>query len=373
MKVGILTFWQTEDNYGQLLQCYATQCYLRSLGHETFLVRTTDGHAYNPTFKEQCFGKLRTAYRLLPYPGYLCKRGLTSLLYLLLHGRFRKRKIDRGFARFRTEYLHCTEVYTLQQLMDCPPEADAFVVGSDQIWNTVDGIYFLNWAKAGVRKIAYAASFGSRRPSEDFCNLIRPWLKRFDLISVREQSGIGICKLSGREDAICVPDPTMLLSAENYLSIASDNYPKEKYLFVYFLGTRTEIDWKEIHAFAKRKNLKIVYVASQGQEDKFEKTEASIPDWLALIAHAEYVLTNSFHGTVFALIFGRKFITYPIVGVAAKMNDRITTLLDPLALSDRIYCKRIGLSKIEDKLDYTTIHRKMAINSVNGRELLKSL
>ena len=204
MKIGILTFWQTEDNYGQLLQCYATQTYLQSLGHETFLVRTTNGHSYNPSFKEQCIDKLRTAYRLYRYPWYFIKNAVSCAWYLATHGKFRKHVIDLGFEHFRKQYLHCSEIYTLQQLQEHPPVADAFVVGSDQIWNTTDGIYFLSWAKDGLKKIAYAASFGSRTTTADFCQLIGPWLKRFDAVSVRELSGIDMCSKAGRNDAECV-------------------------------------------------------------------------------------------------------------------------------------------------------------------------
>ena len=145
MKLGILTFWKTEDNYGQLLQCYALQTYLQSLGHETFLVRTTNGRDYSPTFKQQLMEKARIVYRLLPYPFYLVKRVISSAFYVFTHGSFRKRTVDLGFEQFRQEYLNCTKVYTLEELQNDPPVADIFVVGSDQIWNTRDGIYFLSF------------------------------------------------------------------------------------------------------------------------------------------------------------------------------------------------------------------------------------
>lgn len=370
MKIGILTFWQTEDNYGQLLQCYATQTYLQSLGHETFLVRTTNGRNYNPSFKEQCIDKVRTAYRLYRYPWYFTKNAIASGLYLLTHGKFRKHNIDIGFEKFRQQYLHCTKVYTLGELQNNPPIADAFVVGSDQIWNTTDGIYYLSWAKDDVKKVAYAASFGSRHSSNDFCQLISPWLKRFDAVSVREESGITLCKDAGRSDAECVVDPTMLLTASDYRKIATRSLHKEKYLFIYFLGTRTDISWKQIHAFAQSKGLQIVYVASQGQVDKFEHTHASIHNWLALIDNAEYVLTNSFHGTVFALLFGKRFLTYPVCGVAAKMNDRITTLLHPLGLGEHIY--KGDISNVELDIDYVQVHKKMNERAVRGKEFLKN-
>lgn len=368
MKIGILTFWKTEDNYGQLLQCYASQKYLRSLGHETFLVRTTNGREYNPNFKQQLRDKIRTVYRLLPYPIYLTKRVIGSAFYFLTHGKLRQHKVDLGFEQFRKEYLNCTQVYTLEDLQKNPPSADAFVVGSDQIWNTNDGIYYLTWVRDGVKRIAYAASFGGGDtiPKK---KTLEEWLKRFDYVSVREQSGVEICSNAGYKNAECVVDPTMLLRAEDYLEIASTDYPKEKYLFIYFLGTRTTIDWKEIHAFAKSKGLKIVYVASQGQEDKFKHAKATIHQWLTLISHAEYVLTNSFHGTVFTLLFGRKFMVYPVTGVAVKMNDRITTLLRPLGLTHHIYSDNIRA--IEEDIDYAEVHSIIQKQSLRSRQLLK--
>ena len=115
--------------------------------------------------------------------------------------------------------------------------------------------------------------------------------------------------------------------------------------------------------------MKIIYVASQGQEDKFKHTQASIHEWLSLIANAEYVITNSFHGTVFTLLFGRKFLTYPVTGVAIKMNDRITTLLNPLGLGNHIYSGSIRV--IEESIDYAEVHRIMQKRGAKGCELLK--
>ncbi|MCM1028059.1 MAG: polysaccharide pyruvyl transferase family protein [Pseudoflavonifractor sp.] len=368
MKIGILTFWKTEDNYGQLLQCYATQTFLRSLGHETFLVKATNGHEYVPTFKGLLKDKIRTAYRLKSYPIYLLRRALGSAFYTLTHFKLRPHVTCRGFEDFRRQYLNCTqETYTLGQLRQNPPQADAYVVGSDQIWNTTDGIYFLSWAPDNVRKVSMAASFGARHSSPDFCHLIGPWLKRFDLITVRETSGIGICADAGRTDAHLAPDPTLLLRADDYLKIASRPQVNEPYLFIYFLGTRTAINWPEIHRFAKERGLKIVYVGSQGQEDKYKKEEPTIGQWLALMANASFVITNSFHCAVFAMQFRRRFMAYPVSGPAAKMNDRLTTLLTPLGLQSRVYAG--SLAPIEEEIDYDKVFLTLDDNTARAKAL----
>lgn len=371
MKIGILTFWKTEDNYGQLLQCYATQAFLQGLGHETFLVKATNGREYNPGTKEKLLSKLRTAYRLLPYPGYMLKRGLKSALYTLTHWRLKPNVTERGFETFRKKHLNCTEKeYTLEMLECNPPQADAFLVGSDQIWNTTDGLYFLSWAKEGVIKASIAASFGARVSSPGFCRLISPWLMRFDFVTVREKGGLKICKDAGRDDASLVPDPTLLLSAADYEAIADAPATSSPYLFVYFLGTRTHIDWKKIRRFAKAKNLQIVYVGSQGQEDKYAKQEPTIPQWIGLMKNAEYVITNSFHGTVFAIQFKKRFMVYPVTGPTATMNDRLTTLLSPLNLTSRIYSG--DLKGIDHAIDYESVHNQLHSSAEKAKTLIAS-
>lgn len=256
-------------------------------------------------------------------------------------------------------------------LQSNPPTADAYVVGSDQIWNTTDGIYFLSWAKDNVIKASMAASFGARNSSEDFCKLISPWLKRFNLITVRENNGLEICKDAGRSDAVLVPDPTLLLNAEDYEKIIADNPPQKPYLFIYFLGTRTEINWKEIRSFAKSHNLDIAYVGSQGQEDKYPKQEPSIDNWLALMKNASYVITNSFHGTVFALLFKKKFMVYPVTGPASKMNGRLTTLLAPLNLTDRIYTH--NLNKLTQEIEYENVSNALKTKADNANRILTQI
>jgi hypothetical protein len=149
----------------------------------------------------------------------------------------------------------------------------------------------------------------------------------------------------------------------------ADFRPKKKYLLTYFLGTRTAIDWNEIHRFAKKNHLEVVYIASQGQIDKFDHTNASVEEWLSLVAHAEYVVTNSFHGTVFSLLFGKRFLTYPITGPNARMNDRITTLLSPLRLENRVY--RGKIDAIKDGIHYNQVHDWMNFSLERTQAFLK--
>lgn len=370
-KIGILTFWNTPDNYGQMLQCYALQTFLRSQGHTTFLVRT--GKEWQPTsgFIPQLKDKLRSASRLRQYPAYLAGKTITNLAYLLTHGHFKLYKVDRDFDTFRKDYLHCSErTYSLDELKQNPPEADCFIVGSDQIWNTRDGIYFLSWANDSVHKIAYAASFGGLKGDQEFYDLIRPWLKRFDWISVREQSGIEICKNSGRDDAQLACDPTLLLTQDDYarLATAPKEQPKRKYIFVYLLGTRTRICMKDVYAYAKRKDMDVVYVGSQGVVDKYPRLSPTVQEWLWYVQHAEMVFTNSFHGTVFSLIFQNPFMNFLVYGAAVRMNDRINTILGRLRLKDRVFDGELG--KVEEYIAFTQVAKLIAIDRLHSSENL---
>lgn len=360
MKIGILTFWNTPDNYGQMLQCYALQSFLRALGHDTFLVRTGKEWQQLSGFVPQLRNKIRSASRLYHYPLYFIGKVLTQLVYILTHGKWKQYQIDREFDSFRRDYLHCSDtVYSLEELKHNPPEADCFIVGSDQIWNTRDGVYFLSWANDKVKKLAYAASFGGLKEDQEFCDLIRPWIKRFDWISVREQSGIEICRRSGREDAELVCDPTLLIGKEVYskLAVEPKQKPVKKYIFVYLLGTRTRINMKEIYSYAKKSKLDVMYVGSQGVVDKFQRINPTVHEWLWYVEHSEMIFTNSFHGTVFSLIFQKPFMTFPVIGAAVRMNNRIETILDHYNLKNRFF--KNDYNSINLPINFFSVKRKI--------------
>ncbi|MBD5418814.1 MAG: polysaccharide pyruvyl transferase family protein [Bacteroides sp.] len=371
MKIGILTFWKTQDNYGQLLQCFATITLLKLLGHDPFLIRASNGREYNPTIKDQIFQKIRTIYRLKNSPLYLIKRIIGSVGYTLSHGKLRVHTTNRDFNNFRKNYLNATsKIYSLADLTMTPPEAEGYIVGSDQIWNTTDGIYYLSWAPDNVKKISIAASFGAVNATPDFINLISPWLKRFDLVTVREKGGIEICKKAGVDIPYLIPDPTLLIPLSDYTAIAKPPKNDQPYLFMYLLGTRTDVPWREIKKFASENGLEIKYVGSQGQEDKYPKSEPTIPEWLGLMQDAEYVITNSFHGTIFALKMQKKFMVLPIIGPAAKMNDRLTTLLHPFQLSSHIY--KDSLNPLSFEIDYSSVNSQIKKQADKAIELLQS-
>lgn len=342
MKVGILTFWWTEDNYGQVLQMYALQTYLRSLGHEPFLIRYL---SIDDSGQNRDLAYYRKALNPIKLFNFI-RHTVRDKRLAMIKARELKEH-PRYFEAFRKQYINMTEqvYYTASELKNNPPEADAYIVGSDQVWNFPDidnsvhkiGIYFLDFGKERVKRISYAASYSQKDFPDRFYNIIRPLLAKFQLISVREQDGINICKKADRHDALLFPDPTLLIRQDQWKKMANVKVP-QKHCLLYLLGNKTDISIPEIQSYATKNGLKLNYVASQGRHDSYEKVYPSINEWLSMVASTDLMITNSFHGTVFAILYNVPFVVYPLSGEYYQgMNGRINSLLEKLYLQDRIF------------------------------------
>lgn len=331
MKIGIMTFWWSDNNYGQLLQCYALQQYLREQGHEPFLIKYDPRNDYLPVSLLKKALKVFNPEKLKNY-----------IIHKLKISRNTERQNhQREFDSFRKNYIHQSEKIYLSysELKENPPEADCYIVGSDQVWNFYEHslnrcknllhAYFLDFGSSSTKRISYSASWGKNKISKKFIKEITPLLKKFDYVSVREESGLNICRKCGFPNAEFRCDPTLLLSSDHYRKFYQPeeqyNNPR-KYVFVYRLSNPCNFDIKAIKRWAKEKNLEIVYVTANGLQDEYEKLYPTIPQWLSLIDHAEYVITNSFHCCVFSLLFGKRLGVVPLVKPWDGMNTRIDSL-----------------------------------------------
>lgn len=333
LKVGILTFWWSNDNYGQLLQCYALQKYLRDAGHDAFLIRY---NSQNDFTRSPVFIRLLKALNPILLFKYLNNKvnSRKSIVEAKLH--------DRHFEDFRNKYIVQSEkIYSsYSELKENPPEADVYIAGSDQVWNfsfcknikkcrNLIHAYFLDFGKPETKRISYAASWSCDTLKDEFIEEISPLLAKFNYVSVREESGIELCKKCGFENAQVRCDPTLLFVAEKYRNFyKSENAvaPKKPYLFLYILNNTCDFDIASAYKFAESRNLEVVYVTGNSKIDRYKKKYATIPEWLCLVDNAAYVITNSFHGTVFSLLFNKNFGVVPLIGKSAGMNSRIKTL-----------------------------------------------
>ncbi len=344
MKIGIVTFWWSEDNYGQILQSFALQYFLRKKGHEAFVIK------YLPSKRKRDFSWWISVPRKI----------LSRIFQFLFHNKeyqlsqhFKKQAEiiqhenllhPRFFSMFKDKYIvYSLEVYNQYTLFQNPPEADVYVAGSDQIWAGLDPVFFLCFVSKEKKCIAYAPSFGGLENSRINRKQLKHYLNRFSILAMREQNGLDICKSMGRNDALLVPDPTLLLAVKDYSLVSSDVPVEKDYVLLYFLGNDMDFEIAKVYRWAKNRGLDVKYVSAQGRIDEYVKVYPNVDEWLDLIHKAKYVITNSFHGTVFSIIMNKNFMVVPLSGSFARMNCRITDLLSQFMLEDRMYVGDVDL------------------------------
>lgn len=325
-----MTYWQSNDNYGQLLQCWALQMFLKKKGHEPFLVR----------FKRYESSSIK------------CKliKILESLkLFLgITH--------NRGFNNFRSKMIVNSPIIysSYNELKKNPPEADAYITGSDQVWNydlTEDELkaFFLQFGDPGVKRIAYAPSIAHRDYPKELKNRLKSYLLCFDALSVRELSAADICNSLGFK-AEWVLDPTLLLRKSDYLKLLSDNVKikrqqTNKFIFIYSINYETidDIPFDDIWEYSINKGLKVVVTPGSGYvpaKELFQGVEyeySSIFEWIHNIASSEFIVTSSFHGIIFSIIFHKRFLYTPLKGKYSESNLRVLELLKKLGLESCVY------------------------------------
>ena len=317
MKIGILTFhWAT--NYGAVLQTYALQTHLSRQGHAVEIIN------YRPR------GYPRTLVGC-----FLTKRPWRVAGYLKEYDR------ERRLCRFRKERLRLSREYrSFAELRENPPRCDAFICGSDQVWNpffTGHGeggltlTYYLAFAPEHAKRIAYAVSFGSTDYPPELLKALTPSLSRFNGISVRENSGRSILAGIGIGDVPVLPDPTLLLTERDYAALLREraNAIRTGAFFHILHGRQTAAE-KVRHSIGKSLRLRIIDTRSAVH------SFLGVEDWLCSIMNAQVVVTNSYHAIAFSILFRTPFIALPVEGYGAGMNDRIRTLLGRLGLTDRI-------------------------------------
>lgn len=320
MKIGIVT-QPLLNNYGGVLQNFAMQTTLRKLGHEPITID------YIPTMSR----------------GRVMKVWLRNFLYNLFHTSKRPlptSRVSKMRNRHFSEFVKChiattriVEKYSPKLIKEY--QLGAVIAGSDQVWRPcynrrVLTNMFLDFVKgdSGVKKIAYAASFGvdhwEYKPSKT--RKCRKFANTINYISVREESGVALCHDNLGVKAIEVLDPTLLLTAEDYKKVcAKVALSEERYVAAYILDATPE-KIKLVEQEARRRGIEARIFGAD------KEAELSVEEWLAMFRDAEYVITDSFHGTVFSTIFRREFAVIINRGRGAS---RFVSLLGKFALLDR--------------------------------------
>lgn len=344
-KIGIITF-HCSYNYGSMLQAYALQTYVKSLGYDVKIIDFV---------MEQDFEQ----YKL--FRTNLYKKQLKSLLADIVFF-FPHFKRKRNFESFAKERFILTEkrYFSWKDLKELNSTLDIFICGSDQIWNIdcthgIEPAYFLKFAADNKTKIAYAPSLAHTSFECGNKQELKELLNRFNAISVREESTIPYLQGVLDERIQAVLDPTLLLSRQAYTSLINKKKKFfEKYIFVYFLETNEELV-KYCEKLKDSTGLKLYYVSYKvncGMNVGKNLFGMSPENFLLYIDSAEYVLTNSFHATVFSIIFKKKFCTFP----TKRSSSRMVDLLKKLGLEQRIYSKNFDFNA---EIDYDNVLNKL--------------
>ena len=325
-------------NVGASLQAYALAKYLTDLGHDVEIID------YRPEY-------LSRHYRLDVVNNPKFDRPFLRKLYLLakLPGRIKesKGKRKRNFDEFEKKYLPLTKncYCSNEDLKKNPPLADVYLAGSDQIWNTLfqtgrDITFYLDFAPIESVRASYAASFATENILEEWKEPIKCWLKNMDFISVRESSGVELVKELGINYAKQVMDPVFLLDKSIWEGLAMSGEAETPYLLVYDFDRNSEIN-EHAKKIAEERNLKIYSIFDNSEADCCY-TEAGPLEFLGLVRGAEYVISNSFHATAFAIIFEKPFAVFER---KEKINTRLKDLIELL-----------GLSKINNSIEYNKVN-----------------
>lgn len=370
IKVGVITFWDTKENYGQILQMYALQKFLSSSGFDPFLIRY-DRYSYIKNLNiSKRKSRIKGVVKVIKNPFIL-----PYTLFSIYNNKRKKKKIDkerkqhpRYFNDFVDKYVKVSDkyYYTLSELRRNPPKAKCYITGSDVVWTRSDPAFYLSFGDSNVKKIAYAASFGSNTVANR--EEVKSLLKSIDLITVREPQGINICSDIGRSDAKLVLDPTFLLPIECYKEIAKNKELSNNYCFIYMIGHKTIFPFNLIKNSCSKMNLKLIYSTCQ-RFDKYSKIYPSVEEWLGYNMNANIIITNSYHGCIYAIKFRKKFIFLPMINTDSRLNVRIETLLERLDLKDRIFNNNMNDLFVKD-IDYDEVHEKLNILIKESRSII---
>ena len=347
MKVALAINYDYHD-YGVMLQAFATQRFLTKNGIDSDVINFDKWKGDINKRKWRYFLSNIFDLSIVKEKSKLIEKKLKQKSNEKLKSGMAER--DAAFDEFCKNHFKVSRAFKSWEDMAKASrnEYDAVVVGSDQLWlpsNIMADYYTLNWVPQDVKKIAYATSFGIGSIPAKYSKIYSHYLKRINYLSARETSGQNIIKKLAGRDVQLVNDPALLLDADGWNEVIS-NRPliKEKYVFCYFMGNNPE-QRDFVRRLANEKGLKVVallhldqYISSDENYVDMAPWHVSPADFVNLVKNAECVCTDSFHGTVFSIIYSRPFFTFKRFNKKASLstNTRITSLLTRLGLMDRL-------------------------------------
>ncbi|MPQ42278.1 polysaccharide pyruvyl transferase family protein [Clostridium tarantellae] len=349
MKVCTITCHDVY-NHGASLQAYGLMTYLKNNGHDVEIID------YKPNY-------LGNLYNMLSVDNPRWEKNLiTKWAYITLKApiKIRSLKRKRAFDKFTKERLKVTErTYTNnEELKENTPQADAYLCGSDQIWNSLhkngrDPAFYLDFVPDNKIKASYAASMAIDKVPDECVDLVKSKVSRLDKVALRESSGVRVLKGLGIDNAIQVVDPALLLDHKEWSKISECKF-NEKFILVYDFDRSSVIE-KVAKDIAKAKGYKI-YTLNIDKPDYSDKSfRYSGPQtFISLVKHAEFVVSNSFHAAIFSLIFKKNF---NIVNRTEAINTRMRDLLTDLNIGERLIGADYKVEELIKDIDYSKVDK----------------
>lgn len=364
-KIGLAVCYDTK-NFGSQLQVLATVKIIEELGYESEIIQYKK--KITPMFVLQTIPRLFNV----------------SFVKAKLAAKNKNREVEKHaeiaklVAVRNKRFANFVNVYFSKQLRkyagwetlvrEAGNNYDAFLCGSDQLWlpnNLGSHFYTLEFAPDNKPKIAYATSFGVSEIPSRYRTGFAKFLKRFQALSTRELAGQKIIKELAGKDAQVVCDPTLLFDAEGWSKMVQDRrVVDEPYAFCYFLGTNEE-HRKAAEEFKKNTGLKLVtcpfldnFVEGDMNFGDIQMFDMDSADFVNLIKHAEYILTDSFHGSVFSILHHKQFLTFNRFNAGANSrNSRIDSLCTLLGLSGRRFAGDV--MAVQEEIEYDAVEEKL--------------
>ena len=358
MKVKTITCHEVY-NHGASLQEYALLKYLNENGHNAEAIH------YKPHYLSGHFNLWAVSNPKFDKP-------IIKQLYLLakLPNRLISLKRKKAFDQFHAKYIPTGKItYTSnEELKSRLPEADAFICGSDQIWNSFfqngkDLAFYLNFVPEDKIKLSYAASFAIEQLEEPVKPLVKENVSRLNAVGVRETSGVHILKELGIENAVQVLDPVFLLEKEHWSQFVTPI--NEDFVFVYDFDSNPTI--KQIALQLKKEKGWKIYTVNSNIDYANKNFYLEGPEkFLSLVSQSKFNLTNSFHSTAFSILFKKQFV---VVNRMEKINTRMKDLLDLFHLNDYLVTNTMEFDVLKI-IDYKTIDQLIAYHKQRSKEFL---
>ena len=364
MKVSVITR-HAITNYGSLLQAIATQKAIESLGHACEII--------NYIRNEESYLQLEKT--LLAQKPEWNSNPIKKAIYLALR-QPESVYAGRKFEKAQKQYLNLTKRYeTHEQLTEDKPDADVYMTGSDQVWGptgngTYDSSYCLSFASESDKKVAYAASFGRTNITSEIIDYYKKWLGRYDNISVREDSAVELLNKIGIAAAKVI-DPTLLLD-KTFWSKYTKPIKHKNYILVYQLHNDKRVG-RYAAETAKAFGLPLIRVSASlhqiSREGKFIWCP-EIGEFLSYIKNAKCMITDSFHGTAFAINFNTPFVeVLPNNGT----GTRNISILKMTGLSERILKNDNDIELAQKKINFSSVNEILKKERIYSLQMLKQM